>query len=93
MPLRDSAIIGYAETKIVPRSDVDVWELGAEILEQLLETLGQAVVAPAAQHGAFIQIETSVQFDLDCMDPLARLAIGLGRIAAGVGRVAHRLQA
>lgn len=40
MALRDAAIVGYAETKIVPRSEVDVWELGAEILEQLLERTG-----------------------------------------------------
>ncbi|MFL6798917.1 MAG: thiolase family protein [Xanthobacteraceae bacterium] len=37
MPLRDAAIVGYAETKIVEKSDRDVWELGAEILETLLE--------------------------------------------------------
>jgi acetyl-CoA acetyltransferase len=40
MALHDSAIVGYAETKIVPRSDLDVWELGAEILDQLLERTG-----------------------------------------------------
>jgi acetyl-CoA acetyltransferase len=36
MALSDTAIIGYAETKIVEKSDRDVWELGAEILETLL---------------------------------------------------------
>lgn len=40
MALHDSAIVGFAETKIVPRSEVDVWELGAEILDQLLERTG-----------------------------------------------------
>ena len=35
MPLSDTAIIGYAETKIVEKSDRDVWE-PAEILETLL---------------------------------------------------------
>ncbi len=40
MALHDSAIIGFAETKIVPVSDVDVWELGAEILERLLDSTG-----------------------------------------------------
>jgi acetyl-CoA acetyltransferase len=36
MALSDTAIIGYAETKIVEKSDRDIWELGAEILETLL---------------------------------------------------------
>src|SRR5262245_30089163 len=40
MALRDTAIIGYAETKIVEKSDRDVWELGAEILETLLDKTG-----------------------------------------------------
>ena len=33
MAISDTAIVGYAETKIVEKSDRDVWELGAEILE------------------------------------------------------------
>ena len=40
MALRDTAIVGYAETKIVEKSDRDVWELGAEILETLLDKTG-----------------------------------------------------
>ena len=40
MALHDAAIIGFAETKIVPRSEIDVWELGAEILDLLLERTG-----------------------------------------------------
>lgn len=40
MGLRDTAIVGYAETKIVEKSDRDVWELGAEILESLLGKTG-----------------------------------------------------
>jgi acetyl-CoA acetyltransferase len=40
MSLRDTAIVGYAETKIVEKSDRDVWELGAEILETLLDKTG-----------------------------------------------------
>jgi acetyl-CoA acetyltransferase len=40
MALRDAAIVGYAETKIVEKSDRDVWELGAEILETLLDKTG-----------------------------------------------------
>jgi len=40
MALRDTAIVGYAETKTVEKSDRDVWELGAEILETLLDKTG-----------------------------------------------------
>lgn len=42
MALHDNAIVGYAETKIVPRSEVDVWELGAEILDGIIETTSVA---------------------------------------------------
>ena len=28
MALRDAAVVGYAETKIVEKSDRDVWEIG-----------------------------------------------------------------
>jgi len=40
MALHHSAIVGYAETKIVPKSEIDVWELGAEVLEALLDRTG-----------------------------------------------------
>ncbi|MEZ5709284.1 MAG: thiolase family protein [Blastomonas sp.] len=40
MALHDSAIIAYGETKIVQISDRDVWELGADILEELLDKTG-----------------------------------------------------
>jgi acetyl-CoA acetyltransferase len=40
MSLRDSAIVAYAETKVVEKSDRDVWELGADILESLLDKTG-----------------------------------------------------
>jgi acetyl-CoA acetyltransferase len=40
MSLRDSAIVAYAETKIVEKSDKDVFELDGEILEQLLDKTG-----------------------------------------------------
>jgi acetyl-CoA acetyltransferase len=40
MALHDAAIIGYAETKIVEKSSVDIWDLGATILESLLERTG-----------------------------------------------------
>ncbi|MBN9081630.1 MAG: acetyl-CoA acetyltransferase [Rhizobiales bacterium 62-17] len=40
MGMQDTAIVGFAETKIVEQSDRDVWELGAEILEDLLNSTG-----------------------------------------------------
>ena len=40
MGMKDTAIVGFAETKIVEKSDRDVWELGAEILESLLDSTG-----------------------------------------------------
>lgn len=40
MKFSDGAIVGYAETKIVERSDRDIWELGAEILENLIQSTG-----------------------------------------------------
>ena len=40
MALHDVAVVGYAETKIVEKSDRDIWELQAEILESLLEKTG-----------------------------------------------------
>jgi acetyl-CoA acetyltransferase len=40
MTIRNTAIVSYAETKIVDKSDRDVWELGAEILESLLDRSG-----------------------------------------------------
>ena len=42
MALHDSAIVAFAETKIVEKSDRDVWELGAEVLESLLAKTGIA---------------------------------------------------
>ncbi|QNA86544.1 thiolase family protein [Sphingomonas sp. So64.6b] len=42
MALSDNAIIGYAETKIVPRSEVDIWELAAEILDDIIGQTGIA---------------------------------------------------
>ena len=40
MALADTAIVAYAETKIVQKSDRDIWELGAEVLEALLDKTG-----------------------------------------------------
>src|SRR5580693_1224214 len=40
MSLRDNAIVAYAETKVMKKSDRDVWVLGGEILESLLDKTG-----------------------------------------------------
>ncbi|MGD9812181.1 MAG: thiolase family protein [Sphingobium sp.] len=40
MALQDNAIIAYGETKIVLKSERDVWELGADILEEVLNRSG-----------------------------------------------------
>jgi acetyl-CoA acetyltransferase len=40
MGLRDNAIVAYAETKVMKRSDRDVWTLMGEILETLLDKTG-----------------------------------------------------
>ncbi|MBI4292156.1 MAG: thiolase family protein [Betaproteobacteria bacterium] len=40
MSLRDTAIVALAETKIMEKSDRDVWELDAEVLESLLDQSG-----------------------------------------------------
>ena len=58
MALHDSAIVAYAETKIVERSDRDIWELGAEILESVLDRTGldkaeiDGLVLSSSQTGA-----------------------------------------
>ena len=40
MAFHDSAIIGYAETKIVEKGDRDVCALGGEILGSLIKSTG-----------------------------------------------------
>src|SRR5260370_11603879 len=40
MGLRDNAIVGYAETKVMEKSDRNVWVLAGEILEELLDKTG-----------------------------------------------------
>jgi acetyl-CoA acetyltransferase len=40
MAMSDTAIVAYAETKIVTRSETDIWSLGAEVLEELLDKTG-----------------------------------------------------
>ena len=38
--MRDNAIVAYAETKVMEKSDRDVWVLSGEILEALLDKTG-----------------------------------------------------
>ena len=40
MGLRDNAIVAYAETKVMEKSDRNVWVLSGEILEALLDKTG-----------------------------------------------------
>ena len=40
MSLHDNAIVAYAETKVMKKSDRDVWALAGEILEALLDKSG-----------------------------------------------------
>ena len=40
MSLRDSAIVAYAETKVMEKTDRDIFELDGEILESLLDKTG-----------------------------------------------------
>src|SRR5262245_21016871 len=40
MALRDNAIVAYAETKLMEKSDRDVFVLGGEMLEALLDKTG-----------------------------------------------------
>jgi acetyl-CoA acetyltransferase len=40
MAMHDAAVIAYAETKIVEKSDRDIWELQAEVLDSLLAKTG-----------------------------------------------------
>ena len=40
MGLRDNAIVAYAETKVMEKSDRNVWVLSGEILEELLDKTG-----------------------------------------------------
>src|SRR5258705_11517384 len=42
MSLRDNAIVAYAETKVMEKSDRNVWVLSGEILEELLDKTGIA---------------------------------------------------
>src|SRR5262249_61605407 len=40
MGLRDNAIVAYAETKVIDKSDRNVWVLSGDILEELLDKTG-----------------------------------------------------
>lgn len=42
MAWHDAAIVGFAETKIVERSALDVWELSAQVMQELIASAGIA---------------------------------------------------
>lgn len=91
MAMRDTAIAAYAGTKIVTRSDKDVWALGAEVLEDLLNKTGMekgeidGLVPSSSQTGAgncFWSQATSDQLALE-VNYCNTVDIG-GRSPAGV---------
>jgi acetyl-CoA acetyltransferase len=64
--LHDSAIVAFAETKIVQRSERDVWELHAELMDELLQQSG---VAKAEVDGLVISTSmtgTTTPFWVQC---------------------------
>ncbi len=101
MALRDCAIVGYAETKIVERSERDVWELGAEILESLLDKTGfekseiDGLVVSSAMTGAanpFWSQTTADQLALE-VDFCQTVDIGGCSPIGALGRAAAALDA
>lgn len=101
MALRDAAIVGYAETKIVERSDVDVWELGAQVLEELLDRTGlekgeiDGLILSSSQTGAgnpFWSQTTADQLALE-VDFCQMVDIGGCSPAGAVARAAAAIDA
>ena len=101
MALRDAAIVGYAETKIVERSDVDVWELGAQVLEELLDKTGlekgeiDGLILSSSQTGAgnpFWSQTTADQLALE-VDFCQMVDIGGCSPAGAVARAAAAIDA
>jgi acetyl-CoA acetyltransferase len=99
--MRDVAIVAYSETKIVQKSDRDVWELGAEILEDLLNKTGMekgeidGLILSAAQTGAgnpFWAQTTSDQLALE-VDFCNTVDIGGCSPAGAVARAAIAIEA
>lgn len=101
MAMRDTAIVAYSETKIVQKSDRDVWELGAEILEDLLNKTGMdkgeidGLILSGSQTGAgnpFWAQTTSDQLALE-VDFCNTVDIGGCSPAGAVARAAIAIEA
>ena len=101
MAMRDVAIVAYSETNIVQKSDRDVWELGAEILEDLLNKTGMekgeidGLILSGSQTGAgnpFWAQTTSDQLALE-VDFCNTVDIGGCSPAGAVARAAIAIEA
>ena len=101
MALRDAAIVAYAETKIVEKSEVDVWELSAQILEELLDKTGlekgeiDGLILSSSQTGAgnnFWSQTTADQLSLE-VDFCQMVDIGGCSPAGAVARAAAAINA
>jgi acetyl-CoA acetyltransferase len=101
MGLRDAAIVGYAETKIVEKSKCDVWDIGAEILETLLDKTGfekdevDGMLVNAALTGAgnCFWAQATVDFLGLELDFLQSVDIGGCSAAGAVARAAAAIDA
>ena len=101
MAMRDTAIVAYAETKIVTRGDKDVWALGADILEELLNKTGiekgeiDGLILSSSQTGAgncFWAQATADQLALE-VDFCNMVDLGGCSPAAAVARAAIAIEA
>jgi acetyl-CoA acetyltransferase len=101
MALRDTAIVGYAETRIVEKADCDIWELGAEILEKLLDATGyekgeiDGLILSSSMTGAgnpFWSQATADQFGLE-LDFCQTVDIGGCSPAGGLARACMAIDA
>jgi len=101
MALHDAAIVAYAETKIVEKSEVDVWELSAQILEELLDKTGMekgeidGLILSSSQTGAgnnFWSQTTADQLALE-VDFCQMVDIGGCSPAGAVARAAAAIDA
>jgi acetyl-CoA acetyltransferase len=102
MSLRDSAIVAFAETKVMEKSDRDVWELDAEILEALLDRSGfekaeiDGLVMPGfgltAASESFWAQSTADQLGLE-LDYLEQVHVGGCSATGSVARAAAAIDA
>lgn len=101
MAMCDAAIVGYAETKIVERSRLDVWELQAEVLGSLLHKTGyekaeiDGMILSASMTGAgnpFWSQTTADQLSLE-LGYCETIDIGGCAPAAAVARAALAIDA